>query len=190
MSKEIDFSKFENPYVQVVWEDSNENFTQDKIKSVKHYFQKKYNTTNVNVITKTKVSKEEGEQTVDVSVNIMDTNYQVELLKQYLTSKNYDKYLDEILNHNKMVENKMSESETETAFFKKWYIKNIEFSNFLSYGENQKIDFEKTNGLTVVESNPPNFGGKCLRGDTNIDIEYDVDFIISKLGFLPDELKK
>ena len=162
MSKEIDFSKFENPYVQVVWEDSNENFTQDKIKSVKHYFQKKYNTTNVNVITKTKVSKEEGEQTVDVSVNIMDTNYQVELLKQYLTSKNYDKYLDEILNHNKMVENKMSESETETAFFKKWYIKNIEFSNFLSYGENQKIDFEKTNGLTVVESNPPNFSGKSV----------------------------
>ena len=89
-----------------------------------------------------------------------------------------------------MVENKMSESETETVFFKKWYIKNIEFSNFLSYGENQKLDFERTNGVTVVESDPPNFGGKCLRGDTNIDIEYDVDFIISKLGFLPDELKK
>ena len=162
MSKELDFSKFENPYVQVVWEDSNENFTQDKIKSVKHYFQKKYNTTNVNVITKAKVSKDEGEQTVDVSVNIMDTNYQVELLKQYLTSKNYDKYLDEILNHNKMVENKMSESETETVFFKKWYIKNIEFSNFLSYGENQKLDFEKTNGLTVVMSQPENFGGKSV----------------------------
>jgi len=89
-----------------VWEDYNENFTQDRIKSVKHYFQKKYNTTNVNVITKAKVQKEDGEQTVDVSVNIMDTNYQVELLKQFLTSKNYDKHLDDILNHNKMVENK------------------------------------------------------------------------------------
>ncbi len=162
MTKEIDFSKFENPNIQVVWEDYNENFTQDKIKSVKHYFQKKYNTNNVNVITKAKVQKEDGEQTVDVSVNIMDTNYQIELLSQFITSKNYDNHLDAILNHNKMVENKMQESETETAVFKKWFIKNIEFSNFLSYGENQKVDFEKTGGLTVIESNPPNFGGKTV----------------------------
>ena len=162
MTKDLDFSKYNNPTIQVVWEDYNENFTQDKIKSVKHYFQKKYNTTNVNVITKAKIEKEEGEQTVDVSVNIMDTNYQVELLRQFLTSKNYDKHLDEILNHNKMVENKMQETETETAVFKKWFIKNIEFSNFLSYGENQKVDFEKTGGLTVIESNPPNFGGKTV----------------------------
>jgi DNA repair exonuclease SbcCD ATPase subunit len=162
MTKEIDFSKFENPNIQVVWEDYNDNFTQDKIKSVKHYFQKKYNTSNVNVITKAKVQKEDGEQTVDVSVNIMDTNYQVELLTQFLTSKNYNNHLDAILNHNKMVENKMQETETETAVFKKWFIKNIEFSNFLSYGENQKVDFEKTNGLTVIESNPPNFGGKTV----------------------------
>ena len=162
MTKDLDFSKYNNPTIQVVWEDYNENFTQDKIKGVKHYFQKKYNTTNVNVITKAKIEKEEGEQTVDVSVNIMDTNYQVELLRQFLTSKNYDKHLDAILNHNKMVENKMQETETETAVFKKWFIKNIEFSNFLSYGENQKVDFEKTGGLTVIESNPPNFGGKTV----------------------------
>ena len=162
MTKEIDFSKFENPYIQVVWEDVNENFTQDKIKGVKHYFQKKYNTTNVNVITKVKTTQEDSEQTVDVSMNVMDTNYQVDLLKQYLTSKGYDNYLDRILNHNRMVENKMQENDTETTVFKKWYIKNIEFSNFLSYGENQKIDFEKCNGLTVIESNPPNFGGKTV----------------------------
>jgi len=162
MTKEINFSKFENPYIQVVWEDVNENFTQDKIKSVKHYFQKKYNTTNVNVITKVKTTQEDSEQTVDVSMNVMDTNYQVDLLKQYLTSKGYDNYLDRILNHNRMVENKMQENDTETTVFKKWYIKNIEFSNFLSYGENQKIDFEKCNGLTVIESNPPNFGGKTV----------------------------
>ena len=162
MTKEIDISKFENPYIQVVWEDVNENFTQDRIKSVKHYFQKKYNTTNVNVITKVKTAQGETEQTIDVSVNVMDTNYQVELLKQYLSGKGYDNYLDSILSHNNMVENKMRENETETTIFKKWYIKNIEFSNFLSYGENQKIDFEKCSGLTVIESTPPNFGGKTV----------------------------
>jgi len=189
MIKDLEFSNFENPSIQVVWEDISDNFTQDKIKSVKHYFQKKYNSTNVNVITKVKNIQEDTMQSVDVSVNIMDTNYQSDLLKQFLKSKGYENRVDEIMSINRMVENKMSESEEENSSFKKWYIKNIEFSNFLSYGENQRIDFDKCNGITVVESNPPNFGGKCIRYDTNIEIEFGIDYIVNKIGFLPDELK-
>ena len=37
-----------------------------------------------------------------------------------------------------------------------------EFSNFLSYGENNVIDFTSLNGITVVESTPKNFGGKTI----------------------------
>jgi hypothetical protein len=36
MIKDLDFDKLENPYVQVVWEDAPENFTQEKLKNVKH----------------------------------------------------------------------------------------------------------------------------------------------------------
>lgn len=162
MIEELVQTKLDNPIIQVVWEDLPENFTQDKIKSVKHYFQKKYNTTNVNVVTKVKNVEQELTQTVDVSLNVMDTNYQIELLKEYLKSKGYEKHQDQILNINGMVENKLAETDSEATSFKKWYIKNIEFSNFLSYGENQKIDFDKCNGITVVESNPPNFGGKTV----------------------------
>jgi DNA repair exonuclease SbcCD ATPase subunit len=162
MIKDLDFSKFETPVIQVTWEDYSENFTTDKIKSVKHYFQKKYKTTNVNVLTKAKNVQEETEQVVDVSMNIMDTNYQVDLLKQYLKSKNYEDYTDKILSHNNVVENKMKENESEVTSFKKWYIRNIEFSNFLSYGDNQRLDLDKCNGITVIESNPPNFGGKTV----------------------------
>lgn len=162
MIKEIDTTKFENPYIQITWEDVPENFTQDKIKSVKHYFQKKYNSTNVNVITKVKNTEQDAMQSVDVSMNIMDTNYQIDLLRQFLKSKGYENQTDSILNINRMVENKMSESQEETSSFKKWYIKNIEFSNFLSYGEDQRIDFDKCSGITVIESNPPNFGGKTV----------------------------
>jgi DNA repair exonuclease SbcCD ATPase subunit len=162
MIKDLDFSKFENPSIQVVWEDFQENFTQDKIKSVKHYFQKKYNTTNVNVLTKVKNVDQETMQTVDVSVNITDTNYQLDLLKKFLESKGYEKSLDKVLELNRIVENKMEEGDVDITQFKKWYIRNIEFSNFLSYGENQRLDFDKLNGLVVVESNPPNFGGKTV----------------------------
>ena len=53
-------------------------------------------------------------------------------------------------------------NEVEATPFKRWYIKKIEFSNFLSYGEDQVIDFDNCNGITVVESDPPNFGGKTV----------------------------
>ena len=161
MIKDIDFSKFDNPYIQVVWEDYPENFTQEKIKSVRHYFQKKYNSTNVNVITKTK-SSEVTTQTVDVSFNILDKNYQYELVKSFLENKNITNLTESILNLDKAVDSRLLLNESEITPFKRWYIKNIEFSNFLSYGENQKIDFDKCNGISVVESNPPNFGGKTV----------------------------
>ena len=41
MSTKLDITSLDNPYIQVVWEDSPENFTQERIKSVKQYFQKK-----------------------------------------------------------------------------------------------------------------------------------------------------
>jgi DNA repair exonuclease SbcCD ATPase subunit len=161
MTEEVTLTTLDNPYVQVVWEDYAENFTQEKIKSVRHYFQKKYETTNVNVITKTKVDKETTHN-VDISFNILDKNYQQELAKQYLENKNLDDYLDKVLDIDSAVDNKMSLNDDEAQPFKRWFIKNIEFSNFLSYGENQKIDFDKCSGISVVESNPPNFGGKTV----------------------------
>jgi DNA repair exonuclease SbcCD ATPase subunit len=162
MIKDLDFSSFENPIIQVVWEDFAENFTQDKIKSVKHYFSKKYNTTNVNVLTKAKTTQTEDMQSIDVSVNISDANYQLDLLKNFIESKGHKEKTDDILSINRMVENKMNGDEETQSQFKKWYIRNIEFSNFLSYGENQRLDFDKLNGIVVVESDPPNFGGKTV----------------------------
>ena len=161
MSSKLDMSTLENPYIQVIWEDFAENFTQERIKSVKQYFIRKYASTNVNVITKVKTS-EDNQQTVDVSVNIMDKNYQKELIKNLLESKSQENYFDQVMNIDLAVENRMLANEVEITPFKRWYIKKIEFSNFLSYGENQVIDFDKCNGITVVESDPPNFGGKTV----------------------------
>ncbi len=162
MATKLDISTLENPYIQVIWEDTPENFTQERIKSVKQYFMKKYASSNINVITKVKTTDDDTQQTVDVSVNIMDKNYQKELIKTYLESKGQDQYLDQVMNIDLAVENRMLANEVEVTPFKRWYIRKIEFNNFLSYGENQVIDFEKCNGITVVESDPPNFGGKTV----------------------------
>ncbi len=161
MLKDLDLEILDNPPVQVVWEDYPENFTQERLKSVKQYFQKKYNTTSVNLVTKLKKT-EDVEDNVDVSLNIMDKNYQHELLKGILESKNQGDLYEEIIKIDNAVENKMLSEQEETPAFKKWYIKTIEFSNFLSYGENQKLNFQKLGGITVIESDPPNFGGKTV----------------------------
>jgi DNA repair exonuclease SbcCD ATPase subunit len=161
MLKNLDLNKLDNPPIQVVWEDYPENFTQERLKSVKTYFQKKYNTTSVNLVTKLKKT-EDVEDNVDVSLNIMDKNYQHELLKGILESKNQGELYDEIIKIDNAVENKMLSEQEETPAFKKWYIKTIEFSNFLSYGENQKLNFQNLGGITVIESDPPNFGGKTV----------------------------
>ena len=42
MATKLDISQLENPNIQVIWEDTAENFTQERIKSVKQYFYKKY----------------------------------------------------------------------------------------------------------------------------------------------------
>ena len=161
MSTKLDISTLDNPYVQVIWEDTPENFTQERIKSVKQYFIKKYVSSNINVITKVKTT-DETQQTIDVAVNIMDKNYQNELIRSLLETKQQEQYYDQVMNIDLAVENRMMANEVDVTPFKRWYIKKIEFSNFLSYGEDQVIDFDKCNGITVVESDPPNFGGKTV----------------------------
>ncbi len=161
MSHKLNVDTLENPYIQVVWEDTPDNFTQERLKRVRSYFEKKYKSKNVNVITKVK-TEDMDVQSVDVSMNILDENFQKELIKKYLIANGYEKSLDEVLNIDLLVEDKIASEKADITPFKKWYIKNIEFSNFLSFGDKQLLDFEKVEGITAVESNPPNFGGKTV----------------------------
>lgn len=161
MEEHLKKTELDNPFLQVIWEDDAENFSQERIKSVKQYFIKKYSTRNVNIIIKTKKT-EIVNPLVDVSINIMDKNYQRELMRSFLISKKNEKHFEEIIKIDDLVDSKLFLDDCNVSPFQKWYIKKIHFSNFLSFGENQTLDFDKCNGITVVESDPPNFGGKTV----------------------------
>ena len=156
--------KWENPSIRVVWEDYPENLTQEKTKDIRQYFAKKYSSSNVQVITKSRSNFDSNStkilQTIDVSSNILDANYQNNLIKKMLESNNNIDCYDKVMEINKIVENKLLLESPETTQFNKWYIKNIKFSNFLSFGDDQVLDFDKLNGITIVESIPQNTGGK------------------------------
>jgi DNA repair exonuclease SbcCD ATPase subunit len=46
--------------------------------------------------------------------------------------------------------------------YRNWYIKELEWDNFLSYGDGNKLTFDNLKGITVITSNPQNMGGKTI----------------------------
>jgi len=149
--------KYNNPHIKVTWEDSPENFTQEKLKRVRNYFRKKYNSERVNLVTKIKGFDSKNDISVTTD-NILDAAYQRTLIKEFLEEQGVSVDWDKIIRLDNKVEEKIESADLGRN--KKWKIKWVEFHNFLSFGENNKIDFTKYNGITGIDSQPSNFGGK------------------------------
>jgi DNA repair exonuclease SbcCD ATPase subunit len=149
------------PFIKVEWEDVVENFTPERLKRVKTYFQKKYNTTHVRVITKTQSSaKDTRLKTLEVSDNILDPQYQKLLMKDFLTENRIDVPWEMVDRLDNRVNSEIDKTKQNTVRYNKWFVKKVEFSNFLSFGNDNVIEFNELDGITVIESTPKNFGGK------------------------------
>ena len=150
-----------NPFIKVDWEDTPENLTQERIKRVKSYFEKKYNSTNVKIVTKIAISDSKTKlKSLEVSDNILDFEYQKKIVKDFIKENNINIKWELIDRLDNKVNSQIDKLNQDKVRYNKWFIKKIEFSNFLSFGENNVIDFKELNGITVIESTPRNFGGK------------------------------
>jgi DNA repair exonuclease SbcCD ATPase subunit len=150
-----------NPFIKVTWEDVPENFTQEKIKRVKEYFTKKYNAKSVVVITKNLSDVQKTRlNSLEASDNILDPVYQKTLMKDFITDNNIDVKWEMVDRLDNRVNKQIDAQNQNRIRYNKWYIKKVEFSNFLSFGEDNSIDFTELDGITVIESTPKNFGGK------------------------------
>jgi DNA repair exonuclease SbcCD ATPase subunit len=152
-------NKYKSPTIRVEWEDYPENFTKERKLRVKSYFQKKYNTQKITVILKAKKIKQE-EQTEIISENLFDLNYQKKLIKDYISIHGNNIDLEFIERLDDKVNEKLITKKDLSFKINECKIKTIEFSNFLSYGENNQVNFEKIPGITIINSNPENQGGK------------------------------
>tara|TARA_B100001758_G_C18412878_1_gene617172 strand:- start:634 stop:2961 length:2328 start_codon:yes stop_codon:yes gene_type:complete len=158
----MNIDTLENPFIKVTWEDIPENFTQEKIKRVRSYFQNKYKSKNVTVLTKAIDKTSGNELDIDLEQNVMDTNYQRSLMSQFVMANDMKIDIDLLKRLDDKVNIKISEEADIDTKYKRVYIKNIKFSNFLSFGDNNTLDFKDLGGITVIDSNPPNFGGKSV----------------------------
>jgi DNA repair exonuclease SbcCD ATPase subunit len=150
-----------NPFIKVTWEDVPENFTPEKIRRVKSYFEKKHNAKSVQVITKTLTNVNQTRlESLEASDSILDHQYQKKLMKDFLRDNNIvikEDLMERLDNKVNAQIDKLNENKVR---YNKWFIKKVEFSNFLSFGDNNTIDFTNLDGITVIESTPKNFGGK------------------------------
>jgi len=153
--------KYQNPFIKVTWEDTPENFTPEKIRRVKSYFQDKYKTKSIQVITKTLSNKSTIKlESLEASDSILDHQYQKKLMKEFIKENDIQTKWELIDRLDNRVNGEIDKLNQNKVRYNKWYIKKVEFSNFLSFGDNNTIDYTDLDGITVIESTPKNFGGK------------------------------
>ena len=158
----MEIDKLENPFIKVTWDDIPENFTQERIKRVRSYFQNKYNSKNVTVLTRAIDRNSGNELDIDLDQNVMDTTYQRNLMSQFVMANDMGVDINLIKRLDDKVNAKIADEVEIDTKYKRVYVKKIKFSNFLSFGDNNVLDVEKLGGITVIDSNPPNFGGKSV----------------------------
>jgi DNA repair exonuclease SbcCD ATPase subunit len=153
--------KYNNPFIKVTWEDTPENFTPEKIRRVKSYFQDKYKGRNIQVITKSLINTSNVQlQSLEASDSILDNQYQKNLMKDFIKENKITTKWELVDRLDNKVNGEIDKLNENKVRYNKWYIKKIEFSNFLSFGDDNVIDYTALDGITVIESTPKNFGGK------------------------------
>lgn len=155
-----------SPYskIKVYWDDQPHNYSRENKIKVRNYFANKYGVTknNVNVIYRPVKFNENGDA-IEITgagiENIMDVNYQRSLMKELITRDNKTVDFNRIIALDDKVNGELN-VDLSVNQHRSWSIKWVMVDNFLSFGENNYVPFNKLRGLTVVNSIPANQGGK------------------------------
>ena len=159
-------NKLISPYskIKVYWDDQPHNYSRENKNKVRNYFANKYGVAknNINVIYRPVKFNEKGDA-IEITgagiENIMDVNYQRSLMKELITRDNKNVDFNRIIALDDKVNGELNVDLT-TSQHRSWSIKWVMVDNFLSFGENNYVPFNKLRGLTVVNSIPANQGGK------------------------------
>lgn len=155
-----------SPYskIKVYWDDMPHNYSKEAKTKVRNYFANKYgvNKNNINVIYRPVKFNDKGEA-IEITgagiENIMDINYQRALMKELLDRDGKVVDFNRLIALDDKINGELNVDLTTTRH-RTWSIKWIMVDNFLSFGENNYVPFNKLKGLTIVNSVPANQGGK------------------------------
>jgi DNA repair exonuclease SbcCD ATPase subunit len=147
--------------VRVIWEGDPVEYTKDRVKRIEQYIAEKYSVSKVQVIFKPKKQDTvHGQVEMSIADNVMDVNYQRKLFKEWLEGNKIDIDWERLLRLDDKVNDKLKQVRDIEYRYRNWYIKELEWDNFLSYGDGNKLSFDGLRGITTISSNPANQGGK------------------------------
>ena len=150
--------------LKVKWRVSPYDFSSEKIKMIQSKFSKKYSIPkdNIKVIPDFLILNSKGENVSvshDVINNIQNTDFQLSLFKEYLVENKIQECdFDFIQKIDAEINSKINYDVYDK--YRRYSIKWIKWSNFLSYGEDNYFDFSTLKGLALLNGEPANQSGK------------------------------
>lgn len=194
MNKKIDIGQ--KAKVNIVWNVSPTNYSREIKKSIISMMAKKYGIPekNIKVEPNLLVNRTTGTLAADSVKSINDPNFQLELFKQYIAeNKIEDIDFNEIVKIDSLINSTIDYTVYDKS--KKYSIKWVKWSNFLSYGPDNYFDFSKLHGLILLNGEPANKSGKStfaydllhflLFGKTNTDKAKTLAGLFN--NYLPEE---
>ena len=157
----------ERAQIRVDWQDYPENRSIETVNTVKTYFSEKYgvhkSAIKINFIP---ILKNSAGKVIDISEglidNIMDTAYQRGLFVEWLKLNEVTIDYERLCRLDDKINEILINNEEEDIRYRRWSIKKLWLNNFLSFGENNEVEYKNLDGLTVVNSIPANQGGKTI----------------------------
>lgn len=162
MQKKLEIGQLSR--VEIQWNVRPVDYSPEKADEIKSKMAHKYGIPKKNVYINANFIKKNSDgqneiATADIVQNIQDPRFQQELFKQYLLDNNITDYdFETILNIDNMMNSLIDYSVYDKL--RRYKVEWVRWSNFLSYGENNFIDFNDLSGLVLLKSEPANQGGK------------------------------
>ena len=162
MAKKLNIGQ--NAKVVVQWNVKPVDYSKTKADEIITKMASKYGIPKKNVLVepnfiKKNVDGKDEVATADIVQNIQDPRFQQNLFKAYIDENEItDCNMDIILS----IDNQLNSLIDYGAYdkFRRYKIEWVRWSNFLSYGEDNYIDFSQLSGLVLLKSEPANQGGK------------------------------
>lgn len=151
-----------NARINVHWKVSPYDFSKEKMNRIISKMSKKYGVRREYIkITPDFITQDENGKkislTSDITSNIQDPSFQIKLFKDYLRINNIDGFDFELIRKiDSEINSKIDYNSYEK--YRRFAIKWIKWSNFLSYGTDNVFDFRSLRGLVLL--NGDNQSGK------------------------------
>ena len=162
MEKKIDIGQLSK--VEIQWNVQPVDYSVEKADEIRSKMALKYGIPkknihiNPNFIKKNKFGETEV-ATAEIAQNIQDPKFQQTLFRKYLDDNEIVNYnFDTILSIDNVINSTIDYTRYDK--YRRYTIEWVRWSNFLSYGENNYIDFSDLSGLVLLKSEPANQGGK------------------------------